>query len=98
MTSRSSTATENKNLKSYLKRFNEKAAKFTKIPDEGTLIVLSVDVRLNTTLWRNLRKIYCMNVRDFYQRVKKYMGVDNAHDTMDLSKSEGPLRRKGTRR
>ncbi|PON82532.1 hypothetical protein TorRG33x02_216860 [Trema orientale] len=98
MTSRSSTAMENESLKSYLKRFDEKAAKVTKVSEGGMLMALAVGVRLNTTLSRNLHKVYYMNIGDFYQRVKKYMGVDNAYDTMDLSKSEEPLRRKGTRR
>ncbi|PON93255.1 hypothetical protein TorRG33x02_108260 [Trema orientale] len=76
---------ENESLCSYLKRFNKEASKVYNVPEGGILMALAGGVWPNIPIWKNLQKVHCTDVEDFYQRAKKNMRMENAQIIMDPS-------------
>ena len=78
---------EGETLKSYLKRFNDEAARVYSVPESGVLFAAMSEICPKTKLWNDLQERDCRTFEEFYARAEKYMRVENADEALGKADS-----------
>ena len=81
---------EGETLKSYLKHFNDEAAKVHSVPEDGVLFAAMGGVCPKTKLWNDLQERDCRTLEEFYARAEKYLRVENTEEA--LGKTDSPIK------
>ena len=81
---------EGETFKSYLKWFNDKAARVHSVPEGGVLFYAMGGVRPKTKLWNDLQERDCRTLEEFYAKAEKYLCVENVEEA--LGKDDSPTK------
>ncbi|XP_062114302.1 uncharacterized protein LOC133825361 [Humulus lupulus] len=83
---------EDESLKNYIHRFNMEAAKVGSLARGELKMAITAGVRLGSKLWDNMLKREVTDLDDFYERVQKYIRVEDGHKSLNARKSESSLK------